>query len=148
MAFVYGVFYRGFIYLNSNSRMWLRRQTLLTRYLTPYVVYLTTIPTIYRCVQRKYRNRYVIPFLSYNLHHIGGLHYIGLGAGLTLASQINARYMDKIYVHFKNKSGGVGFRVPSMIVGSLLLPFGLLMSGWASEEGVHWIVTDIVRLSL
>lgn len=78
---------------------------------------------------------------------IGGLNYIGLGVGLTAASQINALYMDRIYIHLKNKNGGVGepeFRVPSMILGSLLLPFGLLMSGWAAEEAVHWIVTDIV----
>lgn len=39
---------------------------------------------------------------------ISGLHYIALGIGLTLASQINARMLDKIYVHFKNRNGGVG----------------------------------------
>lgn len=39
---------------------------------------------------------------------VGGLHYIALGIGLTLASQINGRSMDRIYIHFKNKNGGVG----------------------------------------
>lgn len=39
---------------------------------------------------------------------IAGLHYFALGVGLTGASQINARVMDKIYVHFKNKNGGKG----------------------------------------
>ncbi len=39
---------------------------------------------------------------------ISGLHYIALGIGLTLASQINARMLDKIYVYFKNRNGGVG----------------------------------------
>ncbi|KAE9387803.1 MFS polyamine transporter [Gymnopus androsaceus JB14] len=98
-----------------------------------FYIFLTTIPTIFT-----------------NVYHqstgIGGLNYIGLGIGLTFASQINARYMDKIYIYFKNKNGGVGepeFRVPSMILGSLLLPCGLVMSGWAAQEGVHWVVTDI-----
>jgi hypothetical protein len=38
---------------------------------------------------------------------IAGLHYIALGIGLSGASQINARTMDKVYVHLKNKNGGV-----------------------------------------
>ncbi|KAF8823587.1 hypothetical protein HHX47_DHR10000313 [Lentinula edodes] len=75
-----------------------------------------------------------------------GLNYIGLGIGLTVSSQLNAHYMDKIYVHFKNKNNGVGqpeFRVPAMILGSFCLPVGLLISGWAAEERVHWVVTDL-----
>jgi hypothetical protein len=39
---------------------------------------------------------------------ISGLHYIAMGLGLTLASQINARMLDRIYVYFKNKNNGVG----------------------------------------
>lgn len=113
-------------------------------------MFLTTIPTIFTDVY--HQSTGIGSFTSPVVEHlltlpIGGLNYIGLGVGLTAASQINARYMDKIYVYFKNKNGGVGepeFRVPSMILGSLLLPFGLLMSGWAAEEAVHWIVTDIV----
>lgn len=113
-------------------------------------MFLTTIPTIFTDVYHQgtgvgsFASTVLVNSLIFT---IGGLNYIGLGVGLTAASQINARYMDKIYVHFKNKNGGVGepeFRVPSMILGSLLLPFGLLMSGWAAEEAVHWIVTDIV----
>ena len=30
-------------------------------------------------------------------------------------------------------------------LGSVLLPVGLLMLGWAVERKVHWIVVDIVR---
>ncbi|KAK7062701.1 hypothetical protein VNI00_000189 [Paramarasmius palmivorus] len=77
---------------------------------------------------------------------IAGLNYIALGLGLSGASQLNARYMDKIYVYFKNKNDGVGrpeFRVPPMFLGALLTPIGLLLSGWAAEEKLHWIVTDI-----
>ncbi|KAF8329257.1 MFS polyamine transporter [Amanita rubescens] len=77
---------------------------------------------------------------------IGGLHYISMGLGLTLVSQINARMLDRIYIYFKNKNGGVGepeFRLPSTFFGAALLPIGLLISGWAAQAGVHWAVTDL-----
>ncbi|KAJ3771713.1 MFS polyamine transporter [Lentinula raphanica] len=98
-----------------------------------FYLYLTTIPTVFTTVYHESTG-------------IGGLNYIGLGIGLTLSSQLNARYMDKLYMYFKNKNNGVGqpeFRVPSMILGSFFLPVGLLISGWASEEHVSWVVTDL-----
>ncbi|KAJ3874152.1 hypothetical protein F5051DRAFT_443597 [Lentinula edodes] len=30
-----------------------------------------------------------------------------------------------------------------MILGNFCLPVGLLISGWAAEERVHWVVTDL-----
>ncbi|KAJ3980600.1 MFS polyamine transporter [Lentinula detonsa] len=98
-----------------------------------FYLFLTTIPTIFTEVYHESPG-------------IGGLNYIGLGIGLTLSSQLNARYMDKIYVYLKNKNNGVGqpeFRVPAMFLGSFCLPAGLLISGWAAEEGVSWVVTDL-----
>ncbi|KAF9030998.1 MFS polyamine transporter [Hymenopellis radicata] len=98
-----------------------------------FYLYLTTIPTIFRDVYHQSTG-------------IAGLHYFALGIGLTCASQVNARVMDKVYVHFKNKNGGIGepeFRVPSMVPGSIILPVGLLITGWCAEKGVHWAVTDI-----
>ncbi|KAF5372354.1 hypothetical protein D9615_009293 [Tricholomella constricta] len=77
---------------------------------------------------------------------IAGLHYIAVGVGLTLASQINARYMDRIYIHFKRKNNGVGepeFRLPSVMPGTVILPADLLIAVWAVQARVHWIVTDI-----
>ncbi|KAG6860812.1 hypothetical protein C0995_007313 [Termitomyces sp. Mi166 len=77
---------------------------------------------------------------------IAGLHYIALGMGMTLAAQTNARYMDRIYIYFKNKNNGVGepeFRLPSMVPGTIILPAGLFMAGWAAQNKVHWIVTDL-----
>jgi hypothetical protein len=36
-----------------------------------------------------------------------------------------------------------------MVPGTVLLPIGLLLTGWAAEKQVHWIVSDIVsRLHL
>ncbi|KAH9476320.1 Efflux pump vrtL [Psilocybe cubensis] len=98
-----------------------------------FYLFLTTIPVIFR-----------------NNYHegpgIGGLHYIALGLGLSGASQLNARFMDRIYVHFKKRNNGVGepeFRLPTTIPGSLILPFGLLLSGWAAEKQLHWVAVDI-----
>ncbi|EDR04269.1 MFS polyamine transporter [Laccaria bicolor S238N-H82] len=91
-----------------------------------------------------------MPAIFANVYHEGpgiqGLHYIALGLGLTVASQVNARYMDRIYIHFKRKNGNVGepeFRLPSMVPGTIILPIGLFISGWASQAKVHWIATDI-----
>ena len=30
-----------------------------------------------------------------------------------------------------------------MVPGTILLPIGLLWTGWSAREGVHWIVPDI-----
>lgn len=38
---------------------------------------------------------------------IAGLNYLALGVGLTTAAQLNGRFMDKIYVYYKNKNGGI-----------------------------------------
>ncbi|KAF9448084.1 MFS polyamine transporter [Macrolepiota fuliginosa MF-IS2] len=99
-----------------------------------FYLYLTTIPAIFT-----------------NIYHegagIGGLHYIALGVGLTGASQLNAHYMDRIYIWLKERRGkGVGepeFRLPSMFPGTIVLPVGLLLGGWAAQQRLHWIVTDI-----
>lgn len=85
MAFIYGIFY-GLFFLLFSALFLLTFRGL---------VFLTTIPTIFA-----------------NIYHeapgIAGLHYIALGIGLSAASQINARLLDRIYIHFKNKNGGVG----------------------------------------
>lgn len=119
-------------------------------------VFLTVMPTIFTVVYQESLG-------------ISGLHYIAMGLGLTGASQINARMLDRIYIHFKNKNNGVGepeFRlrtlqciyyfcmsffwntsfseIASVFVGAVLLPIGLFISGWAAQAHVHWAVTDLV----
>ena len=96
-----------------------------------------------------------MPSIFANVYNEGpgiqGLHYIALGIGLAICSQMNAQFMDKIYIYFKRKNGNVGepeFRLPTMVPATLMVPIGLFMSGWASQTKVHWIVTDIVRLEL
>ncbi|KAF9031017.1 MFS polyamine transporter [Hymenopellis radicata] len=142
MAFVYGVFYREPRFL-----------------IIPPCIHFSDFslpdndPTIFRDVYHQSTG-------------IAGLHYFALGIGLTCASQVNARVMDKVYVHFKNKNGGIGepeFRVRECFCGSLPIyrlltcflchslhgswvyysAVGLLITGWCAEKGVHWAVTDI-----
>ncbi|KAF9261630.1 MFS polyamine transporter [Marasmius fiardii PR-910] len=98
-----------------------------------FYLFLTTLPNIFEGVYGQPAG-------------IAGINYVAIGIGLTSASQLNARYMDRIYVKLKNKNGGVGrpeFRVPSMIIGSLILPIGLFLSGWAAQKHLHWVVVDV-----
>jgi hypothetical protein len=93
------------------------------------------------------------------------LHYLALGVGLSGASQVNARILDRVYIYFQKRNGGVGrpeFRLrefchmyfscakdiccglASMVPGTICLPLGLLITGWAVEKHVFWLVPDIV----
>ena len=117
-------------------------------------VFLTTIPTAFQDV---YHERV----------GIAGFHYLALGLGLSIPSQINARLMDKIYKLLKARNGGVGrpeFRlraqcscsfvgsnnsfsfvtVANIVPGTILLPLGLLITGWTTQERVFWLLPDIV----
>ncbi|KAF5370308.1 hypothetical protein D9758_006889 [Tetrapyrgos nigripes] len=96
-------------------------------------LFLTTVPAVYT-----------------DIYHfsdgIAGLHYIALGIGISTASQTNARTLDRVYRYLTKRYGGVGrpeFRMPPMVIGSILLPIGLLLFGWAADQRVFWFVTDI-----
>ena len=76
--------------------------------------------------------------------------------------------MDKIYLFMKSRNGGVGrpefrlreyrrlvlffghinntFRcsVVNIVPGTVLLPIGLLLSGWTAQNHVFWLVPDVV----
>ncbi|KAH9936238.1 MFS polyamine transporter [Fomitopsis serialis] len=96
-------------------------------------LFLTTIDSIFEDVYRESIG-------------IAGLNYIALGIGLTGASQINARVLDRLYSYMVKKNGGEGkpeYRLPSMVPGTLLLPIGLLITGWTAQAHTHWIGPDI-----
>lgn len=101
---------------------------------------------------------------------IAGLHYISFGIGLSVAAQVNSRMLDKLYKSLSARNGGVGkpeFRLrmldflfsiglaadsscilATMFPGTLMLPIGLLLFGWAAEAHLPWIVLDIVSSTL
>nr|VWO97204.1 Uncharacterized protein [Ganoderma boninense] len=96
-------------------------------------LFLTTIPLIFRGV-------YDEPL------GIAGLNYIALGIGLSGASQISARLLDVMYMRLAKKNGGVGkpeYRLLFMFPGTILLPVGLLITGWTARPDIHWIVPDL-----
>lgn len=72
--------------------------------------------------------------------------------------------IDRLYTLLKNRNNGVGepeFRVrayplqlhikytliflsvASMLPGAIIMPLGLLLSGWAAQTHLHWAVTDV-----
>jgi len=83
MAFVYGLLYC--VYPESS-------QSHAVLYIS---VYITTIPSIFQDV---YHDRI----------GIAGLHYLAFGVGLTGGSQINAMFIDRVFMWLKSRNGGVG----------------------------------------
>jgi hypothetical protein len=81
---------------------------MLSPRLIKFSVFLTTMPTIFGVIYQQKPG-------------IAGLHYLALGVGLSGASQLNARTLDKVYVYFKNKNGGVG-RPEYRLRGYLVFP--------------------------
>ena len=53
-----------------------------------------------------------MPSIFQGIYHqptgIAGLNYIALGLGLAIASQVNARFMDRVYMYYTKKNGGIG----------------------------------------
>ena len=75
-----------------------------------------------------------------------GLNYIAIAVGNTIAAQVGARILDRIYAHLKKKNGDMAapeYRVPLMVPGWILAPIGLFWYGWAGETKAYWLVTDI-----
>ncbi|KAH9853266.1 MFS polyamine transporter [Lenzites betulinus] len=98
-----------------------------------FFIFLTTIPSIFEGVYKEPVG-------------IAGLHYLALGIGSVLMSQVNARFLDASYKRLCARNGGVGkpeFRLPSLIPGSIMLPIGLFIVGWTARADVHWIAPDI-----
>ncbi|KZM20465.1 uncharacterized protein EKO05_0004578 [Ascochyta rabiei] len=76
----------------------------------------------------------------------GSLHFISMGVGFFLGTQITAPLNDMLYRRLKQRNNGVGkpeFRVPIMIPASLLVPAGLFWYGWSAQANLHWIMPDI-----
>ncbi|KAF8319781.1 MFS general substrate transporter [Clavulina sp. PMI_390] len=77
---------------------------------------------------------------------IGGLHYLSLGIGFTIGTQLGARLIDYIYRRLKERNGGVAnpeMRIPLMMLTCLFVPIGLVLYGWTAEKHVFWLVPDI-----
>ncbi|KAH6981653.1 major facilitator superfamily domain-containing protein [Ilyonectria sp. MPI-CAGE-AT-0026] len=77
---------------------------------------------------------------------ISGLNFISLAVGSIFGAMVSIHFVDRIYRRLKEENGGVGrpeFRVPSMFLGSALVPIGLFWYGWSVQGRVHWIMPNI-----
>ena len=65
---------------------------------------------------------------------------ITIGIGSTVSVLMCNVYLDKVYVKLRNMHQGVGqpeYRLPFIILGSLLFPFPVLAYGWATQWHLH-----------
>lgn len=82
---------------------------------------------------------------------ISGLHYIACALGEVVGSQLGGPILDWYWArHKKNHGGGdLAFqpspesRMPLVLPGALLYPFGFLLYGWAAQYKLPWYVVDI-----
>lgn len=116
-------------------------------------IFLTAMPAIFRGVYQETPG-------------IAGLNYIAVGIGVTGASQTFAFFSDGLYAKLKQRygTGKPEYRLcksspPSSIPhrsqpvddvqvaffpASVMLPAGLLITGWVVEYKAHWVCADIV----
>lgn len=77
---------------------------------------------------------------------MASLNYLSFGLGLLAGVNIAGHLGDHIYASLKARNHGVGrpeFRIPTMLIGTILAPAGLLLWGWSGEAKLHWIVPNI-----
>lgn len=78
---------------------------------------------------------------------IASLNYISLAIGFTIGGQVGGRVVDHSYRTLRARSadgkGQPEFKLPLLMVSSVLFPTGLLIYGWTAEYKTHWIGPDI-----
>ncbi|CAL1711134.1 unnamed protein product [Somion occarium] len=107
---------RPFILFAQEPIIQLFGSYLALSYGTVYLT-VTTLPQIYSTVYHEKIS-------------IVGLHYLALGLGFSLTSQINSRLLDRVYIYYKDKNGGVGkpeYRLPVSIPVSLVPDIGFVL---------------------
>jgi len=77
---------------------------------------------------------------------ITGLCYLGLGLGFFTLSIFGATVSKKIYQELSTRNNGLEvpeYRMPSMLVGTCMVPVGLFWFGWSAQARIHWIMPII-----
>lgn len=75
-----------------------------------------------------------------------GLTYLGVGVGSFLGLVFAGAVSDRILKALIQKNGGEAkpeYRLPTMLIGAVVVPIGLFLYGWAAEKHVHYIVPII-----
>ncbi|QRV96483.1 major facilitator superfamily transporter [Ceratobasidium sp. AG-Ba] len=74
---------------------------------------------------------------------VAGLAYLGPGVGFLVATIGGSKIMNSIYIKLSEKNGGKGkpeYRIPSMFIGSVLVPIGLFWYGWSAQARLHFMM--------
>lgn len=61
----------------------------------------------------------------------------------SVAGHLNDKFYSALKARAINNKGCPEFRVPVMSIGTLLIPIGLLLWGWTSENRLHWILPNL-----
>lgn len=74
-----------------------------------------------------------------------GLTFVGLGFGMIVGVQASGQFLDR-YLKKQIKAGipKPEHRIPPMILGSILVPLGLLVFGWTVYARAHWAVPIVL----
>ncbi|ROW07762.1 hypothetical protein VMCG_03430 [Cytospora schulzeri] len=69
-----------------------------------------------------------------------GLAFVTFSIGSTVSVMVCNVFLDKIYIRLRNKHKGVGqpeYRLPLIIIGSILFPISIALYGWSTELRLH-----------
>ncbi|RBR26198.1 uncharacterized protein FIESC28_00981 [Fusarium coffeatum] len=70
---------------------------------------------------------------------ISGLSFLGIGAGMAIATAASP-YINRVYATWVKKLGGPKpeARLPHLILLSWLVPIGLFWFAWTADTSIHW----------
>ncbi|KAG9100762.1 hypothetical protein FRC06_003760 [Ceratobasidium sp. 370] len=77
---------------------------------------------------------------------VAGLAYLGPGVGFLVATIGGSKIMNSIYIKLSDRNGGKGkpeYRIPSMFIGTVLVPIGLFWYGWSAQAKLHFMMPII-----
>lgn len=76
-----------------------------------------------------------------------GLTFVGLGLGMIIGVQASGQFLDR-YLKRKIAAGTAKaeHRIPPMILGSVLVPLGLVVFGWTVHVKAHWVVPIVLSI--
>ncbi|KAG0128968.1 major facilitator superfamily domain-containing protein [Tuber indicum] len=74
---------------------------------------------------------------------IAGLNYLGPGVGFMVGLIVFTPLLQKIYLRLTAANNGVAkpeYRLPTLLMGGVLVTTGLFWYGWSAEKKLHWIM--------
>lgn len=69
--------------------------------------------------------------------------YLGIGVGsllgLAFTGIVSDRLLNYLAKKYNDGKPKPEYRLPLMLIGSVLIPIGLFLYGWSAEKKVHWM---------